>query len=162
MLTLIAALARNGAIGFRGNLIYHLRADLLRFKALTSGHTVIMGRRTFESLPKGALPNRRNIVLTRQVGVQFAGCETFGSLSAALAACQPADEVFIIGGASLYAEGLERADRLCLTHVDDVPADADVFFPEFDQNAWRIVSSEAHEPETEGGPPFVFVDYERR
>lgn len=127
MITIICAVAENSAIGFDNQLLYHLRADLQRFKALTTGHTVIMGRRTFESLPKGALPNRRNIVLTRQEGAAFPGAETFRSLQEALAACTADEEIFLIGGASVYAEGLPLADRLCLTHIHHTPAEADAF-----------------------------------
>lgn len=89
MITIIVAISEDGAIGFENRLIYHLRADMKRFKALTTGNTVLMGRNTFESLPKGALPNRRNIVLARDRSVSFAGAETFGSLEEALARCSP-------------------------------------------------------------------------
>lgn len=161
-LTLIAAVARNGAIGYRNDLIYHLSADLRRFKALTTGHTVVMGRRTFESLPKGALPNRRNVVLTRQSGVTFAGAEVFASLDEALASCRPDEQVYVIGGASVYREALPQADRLCLTHIDATPAAADVFFPEFDAGEWQVAQSEHHEPDERNPVPYAFVDYVRR
>ena len=124
MITLIAAVARNRAIGLDNRLLYWLPNDLKRFKALTTGHTVVMGRRTFESLPKGALPNRRNVVLSR-TGVTFPGVETFVSLEEALASCGAGEEVYIIGGASVYDQALPLADRLCLTEVDDTPARAD-------------------------------------
>ena len=113
MLTLIAAVARNGAIGFNNKLLYWLPGDLKRFKALTTGHTIVMGRRTFESLPKGALPNRRNIVLTRNNSFTAAGVETFPSLETALASCRLDEEVFIIGGASVYAERPSQTRRGC-------------------------------------------------
>ena len=120
MISIIAAVARNMAIGRGNELIYWLPNDLRRFKALTTGHTIIMGRRTFQSLPKGALPNRRNIVLTRS-GKEFPGAETYSSLREALDSCLPSEEVFVIGGATVYAEALPLADRLCLTEVDDEP-----------------------------------------
>ena len=129
MISIIAAVARNMAIGRGNELIYWLPNDLRRFKALTTGHTIIMGRRTFQSLPKGALPNRRNIVLTRS-GKEFPGAETYSSLREALDSCLPSEEVFVIGGVTVYAEALPLADRLCLTEVDDEPEGADAFFPQ--------------------------------
>lgn len=161
-LTLIAAVARNGAIGYRNDLLYHLPADLRRFKALTTGHTVVMGRRTFESLPKGALPNRRNVVLTRQADAAFPGAEVFASLGEALASCEADEQVYVIGGASVYREALPLANRLCLTHIDATPAVADVFFPEFDAAEWQVSHSEHHEPDERNSEPYTFVDYVRR
>lgn len=157
MISIICALAANRAIGNKGDLLYHLRADLQRFKALTTGHTIIMGRRTFESLPKGALPNRRNIVLTRQADYSAPGIEVFPTLDAALAASE--GEVFIIGGASVYAEALPKADRLCLTHIHDTPVEADVFFPEIDPAQWHLLSEERHEADEQNDKPFSFCDY---
>ena len=161
MLTIICAVSENNAIGYQNNLLFHLRADLQRFKALTTGHTIIMGRRTFESLPKGALPNRRNIVLTRQEGVNFPGTEVFPSLQAALAACKPEEDVYIIGGASVYAEAYPLADRLCLTHVHATPEQADVFFPEFNKEDWKITFSEDHEADEKNDQAYTFVNYEK-
>lgn len=161
MITIIAAVADNRAIGNKNELIYRLPADLRRFKELTTGHTIVMGRRTFESLPKGALPDRRNIVLTRTAGYSAPGAEVFGSLDEALAACRPEEEVYVIGGASVYAEALPLADRLCLTHVADKPAEADVFFPDYDAAQWRLTASESHEPDDRHAVPYTFADYER-
>ncbi len=161
MTSIICALAENGGIGFENKLLYYLPADLKRFKALTTGHTIIMGRRTFESLPKGALPNRRNIVLTRNSEATFEGAETFGCLADALAACKD-EEVFIIGGASVYAEAFPFADRLLLTHIAATPAHADAFFPEFDRSEWEVTFSEAHEPDEKNAQPYTFVDYVRK
>lgn len=161
MLTIIAAVAKNGALGFNNQLLYHLRADLQRFKALTTGHTVIMGRRTFESLPKGALPNRRNIVLTRRPDAHYPGTEVFASLAEALKACRADEQVFIMGGASVYAEAFPLANRLALTHIEATPKEADVFFPTFNENEWKVVATEAHEPDEKNPQPYTFVDYER-
>lgn len=161
MLTIICALAANRAIGYQNKLLYHLSADLRRFKALTTGHTIIMGRRTFESLPKGALPNRRNIVLSRQKGANFAGAEVFPSLQAALDACDTEEDVFVIGGESVYAEALPLADRLCLTHVEATPEHADAFFPEFNAMEWRLTDTESHEADEKNAVPYTFADYER-
>ena len=162
MISIIAALAENNAIGYKNDLLFHLRADLQRFKALTTGHTIIMGRRTFESLPKGALPNRRNIVLSRQEDLHFPNTEIFPSLKDALAACATDEEVYIIGGASVYAEALPLADRLCLTHVHATPQQADVFFPEFSTEEWQITFSEDHEADEKNEQPYTFVNYQRK
>lgn len=168
MISIIAAIAENGAIGLNGKLLYWLPADLKRFKALTTGHTIIMGRKTFESLPKGALPNRRNVVLTRSKK-DFPGAETYGSLAEALASCNlplkgagGAEEVYIIGGASVYAEALPLADRLCLTEVHDTPQEADAFFPDFDRNEWQVTFREEHEPDEKHAQSFTFIDYVRK
>ena len=118
MLSIIVAINQNRGIGHENKLLYWLPNDLKRFKALTTGHTIIMGRKTFESLPKGALPNRRNIVLSRSCR-EFEGAECFHTLEEALKACANEEEVFIIGGASLYAEALPLADRLYVTEVED-------------------------------------------
>ena len=155
---IIAAVARNNAIGYDNKLIYWLPDDLKRFKALTTGHTIVMGRNTFESLPKGALPNRRNIVLSRSQG-HFEGCDAYRSLDEALAHCGPDEDVYIIGGASVYTQALGRADRLCLTEIDDAPKDADAFFPPYDD--WREVWREAHGTDERHSHRYAFVDYER-
>lgn len=168
MITIICALAENNAIGLNNDLLYHLRADLRRFKALTTGHTIIMGRRTYESLPKGALPNRRNIVLTSsaQAGEttkdEWPGVEIFPSLEAALKNCAKDEEIFIIGGASLYKAAYPIADRLCLTHVHATPKEADVFFPDFDKEEWECTFSESHEADEQNEQPFTFADYIRK
>lgn len=162
MLTLICALAENRAIGFNNDLLYHLRADLQRFKALTTGHTIIMGRRTYESLPKGALPHRRNIVVSRTVADAWPGTEVFPSLEAALQACGPDEKVFVIGGAQLYAAALPLATHLCLTHVHDTPAQADVFFLDIDFSQWKLVNQEHHEADAHNECSFTFADYQRQ
>lgn len=155
-ITIIAAVARNRAIGYQNKLLYWLPNDLKRFKALTTGHTIIMGRRTFESLPKGALPNRRNIVLSR-TQTHFDGCDSFTSLDEALAHCAADEDIYIIGGAHVYQQAIERADRLCLTEVDDVPEQADVFFPPYDD--WREISREEHGIDERHAHRYAFIDY---
>ncbi len=159
-ITLIAAIAANRAIGYQNRLLYHLPADMRRFKALTTGHTIIMGRRTFLSLPKGALPQRRNVVLSRQPGISFPGAETYPSLEEALASCHDGEEVFVIGGESVYAAAMPLARRLCLTHIDAVPEAADAFFPAPDPAEWRLSYSERHEPDEKNAWPYTFADYE--
>ncbi len=157
-INIIAAVAKNLAIGYKNRLIYWLPADLKRFKQLTTGHTIIMGRRTFESLPKGALPNRRNIVLSR-TRKDFEGCDCYRSLKEALQHCRPDEDVYVIGGASVYREAMRCADRLCLTEVHDTPADADTFFPPYE--GWQEVWREEHEPDERHAQAFAFVDYMR-
>ena len=170
MINIIAAVARNRAIGLENKLIYWLPNDLKRFKSLTSGHTVIMGRNTFLSLPKGALPHRRNIVLTRK-GLSAEQCvvreeiredttlEVFPSLEDALQSCREDEEVYIIGGASVYRRALPLADRLCLTEIDDTPAEADTFFPDYSD--WHEVWREEHETDERHAQRYAFVNYER-
>lgn len=157
--TLLCALDKRQAIGFGGSQPFYIPADLQRFKALTLGHTVIMGRRTFEALPHGPLPYRRNIVLSRCVGYTPHGVEVFASLQAALAACSGEGEVFVIGGGEVYAQALPLADRLCLTLIDAYAEAADTFFPDFDKAAWREVFVEHHPADSTGAPAFTFVDY---
>ena len=159
-ISIIVAIARNRAIGFENKLLYWLPNDLKRFKALTSGHTIIMGRKTFESLPKGALPNRRNIVLTRR-DIDFPGAERYASLEAALSQCQTEEEIFIIGGASVYQEALPWANTLYITHIEDIPEKADAFFPEIDPSTWKETGREVHLTDEKHLYPYSFVDYKR-
>lgn len=160
-LALIAAIARNNAIGFGNKLIYWLPNDLKRFKELTTGHTIIMGSNTFRSLPKGALPNRRNIVLSRKES-EFPGCETFSSLEEALANCNETELVYVIGGEMLYRTALPLADILCLTEVDDTPQEADAFFPEFSRNEWEVIEKEEYMSDEKHAFNYRFVTYFRR
>ena len=158
MISIIAAVARNRAIGYQNKLIYWLPNDLKRFRLLTTGHTIIMGRRTFESLPKGALPNRRNIVLSRSKK-EFPGCECFPSLEVALQHCKSDEDVYIIGGASVYAQAMKVADRLCLTEIDDTPDDADTFFPPY--GSWKETKRDSHQKDDRHAYDYAFVDYVR-
>ena len=160
MITIIAAVAKNRAIGFKNKLIYWLPNDLKRFKALTTGHTIIMGRNTFLSLPKGALPNRRNIVLSRSAKA-FEGCDVYPSIEEALRHCAPDEDIYIIGGASVYRQALPLADRLCLTEIDDTPAEADTFFPSYEDD-WQEESREDHPIDDRHDFPYSFVDYIRK
>jgi dihydrofolate reductase len=160
--SIIVATAKNGAIGLRNQLLYRLPNDLKRFKALTTGHTIIMGRKTFDSLPKGALPNRRNIVLTRQQGLNIPGVEIFHSLPEALEACAMDAEVFIMGGEAVYTEGLAHAERLYLTHVHNTPAQADAFFPEISAEAWTETETARFEADEKNECPYSFTTYVRK
>ena len=162
MISIIVAIAQNGAIGYKGDLIYHLSADLRRFKELTTGHTVIMGRKTFQSLPKGALPNRRNIVLTRQQDASFPGTEVYSSIDEALSHCSQEEKVYIMGGAQVYSQALYMADELEITLVHDSPAQADTFFPEFGSDeSWHLINREDHDPDEKNPYPYSFLTYRR-
>lgn len=155
-INIIAAVANNRAIGFENKLIYWLPNDLKRFKALTTGHTIIMGRHTYLSLPKGALPNRRNIVLSKTVN-EFPGCDCYSSLTDALNNCSADEDIYIIGGASLYEQAISKADRLCLTEINDTPANADTYFPDY--NGWKEASREEHGKDEKHTFEYAFVDY---
>lgn len=158
-IALIAALARNRAIGLAGRMPWHLPDDLKRFKQLTLGHAVIMGRKTYESIGR-PLPGRANLIVSRRLTTPPAGCEVYDSLQQALASRAAAGAVFVIGGGEIYALALPLARRMFLTHIDaDFPGDT--FFPPFDASQWRETARITHRHA--GAPPFdyAFVDYER-
>lgn len=161
MISIIVAIAENGAIGLENKLIYWLPNDLKRFKDLTAGNTIIMGRHTFESLPKGALPNRRNIVLSHKGKANdFPGADLYSTLEEALASCER--DVYIIGGASVYREALPKTDRLFLTYIYDTPTKADTFFPEINQDEWSETFREEHEMDEKHPYRYAFINYERK
>lgn len=162
MISIIAAVDRRMAIGYQNKLLFWLPNDLKHFKALTTGHTIIMGRKTFESLPKGALPNRRNVVLSSNASASCPGAEVFTSLEKALESCAEDEEVYIIGGASVYRQALPLADRLCLTEIDAEAPQADAYFPPVDPAVWQEKSREAHAADEKHPCPYTFTDYIRR
>lgn len=159
MISIIVAVAENGVIGDRNRLLWHISEDLRRFKALTTGHPVVMGRKTCESLGR-PLPNRRNVVISRQE-TQIAGCEVVHSLDEALALFPADEEVFIIGGAQIYAAALPIADRFYLTRVGHA-YEGDTRFPDWNPDDWQLVASERCEHGAEYPYPFTFEVYERR
>ena len=128
-ISIIVAAAQGNAIGRKGDLLFHISADLRRFKEITMGHPIIMGRKTFESFPKGPLPGRQNIVITRQGDYQYDGITVVGSFPDALAAANNVDEVFVIGGGEIYREAINGASVLYLTEIDAKVDDADTFSP---------------------------------
>jgi dihydrofolate reductase len=156
-LTLIAAVAANGIIGRDNRLPWRLPEDLKHFKALTMGHPMIMGRKTWESLP-GKLPGRPHIVVTRNPSYQAEGATVVTSLQAAVAAAGEVDEVFVIGGAELYGQALDVADRLQLTEID-ADFEGDACFPDWDRSKWHETAREIHR--TEAGLGYAFVTYAR-
>lgn len=160
--SIIVAVGADGAIGRAGDLAFHISADLKRFKAITTGHTVVMGRRTFESLPKGALPNRRNIVVTRTEGFSAPGIETAASLDEALALAAADGEVFVIGGASVYAQALPLASRLYLTEIEACCKGADTFFPTFDRADWHTIDATDIAADERTGLHYRFVTLQKK
>ncbi|WP_374399541.1 dihydrofolate reductase [Niveibacterium sp.] len=158
-LALIAAVARNGTIGRDNALPWRLRDDLKRFKALTLGHPIVMGRKTWDSLGR-PLPGRRNIVVTRQRDLKLEGAEIVHSLDEALALCGEVERAFVIGGAQLYAEALPRADELCLTEVQ-AEVEGDAHFPDWRDAGFTEVRREGHPADEANDHAFEFVDYVR-
>lgn len=156
---LIAAVAKNRAIGLDNKLLWRLPEDLKRFKVLTMGCPILMGRKTFESLGR-PLPGRRNLVLSRRPDCQLDGAEMYSSLEAAGAACAEVEKLFVIGGAEVYAQALALADVLELTEVDDAPL-GDAFFPEFDPNQWVETYREQHQ-DAVSGMRYDFVQRQRK
>ena len=167
MLSIIACISQtNRAIGYQNRLLYHIKSDLTRFRELTTGHTIIMGRKTYESLPNGALPHRRNIVVSNSMK-EMEGCEVYPNLEAALKAAEgKTEETFIIGGESIYRQSLPAAHKLYLTVVDDTtvndaainatPQQADAFFPEINPEEWELIEKEMR---NENGLSFSFLTY---
>lgn len=168
MLSIIACISQtNRAIGYQNRLLYHIKSDLTRFRELTTGHTIIMGRKTYKSLPNGALPHRRNIVVSRSLK-EMEGCEVYPNLEAALKAAEGEfGETFIIGGESIYRQSLPAARKLYLTVVDDTeinnnaaandaPQQTDAFFPEINPEEWELIEKEMR---NENGLSFSFLTY---
>ena len=158
---IIVAIAEGNAIGKDQQLLCHMPADLKRFKALTTGHTIIMGRKTFESLPH-ALPNRRNIVLSSQPTVNFPDCEVCSSLPEALACCAGEEEVFIIGGGQVYQQALSLTDKLYITYIHHAFPEATTFFPELDAAQWEETDREEHPADEKNPYPYTYINYSRK
>lgn len=159
MIILIAAAAQNNALGKDNQLLWHLPDDFKRFKQVTSGHYIVMGRKTFESFPK-PLPNRTHVIVTRQKDYQPEGCLVAGSLEKALDLCPKNQEVFIIGGGEIYKQALPLADKIDLTRVH-ATFEADTFFPEIDPAQWRLVSSTFHPKDDKHAYDFSFEEFVR-
>ncbi|MCB8994557.1 MAG: dihydrofolate reductase [Bacteroidales bacterium] len=160
-ISIIVAIAENNAIGKNNELLWSIPEDMQWFKKHTSGHPVIMGRRTFLSLPKGALPNRRNIVISDVPGETFPSCEMVSSIEEALLACDEKEESFIIGGGMIYRQFLPHARRLYITRVHK-SFDADTFFPEFNYDEWKEVERQKFPPSGKNDFSYSFIIYERK
>ena len=161
MITIIVAIASNGAIGRNNDLLWHIPGDLKRFKKITSGHCILMGRNTWYSLPKRPLPDRTNIVLTDDPCECIKDCTSAYSIEDALSKCTGGKEVFVIGGGMIYKQFMSRADRLMITHVHK-DYEADTFFPEIDPEVWEEVEREDHEPDGSNDFSYSYVTYIRR
>lgn len=159
MISIIVAVAANGVIGDNNSLLWHISEDLRNFKRITSGHPVVMGRKTFESLGR-PLPNRTNVVVSRTV-TEIEGCRVAASLGEAIAMFPEDEEVFIIGGAQIYAQALDAADKIYLTRVEH-DYEGDTSFPEWDATRWRLTSCEAFQRGEKYPYPFAFEEYERK
>jgi len=154
----VVAISENHVIGKDNKLLWYLPNDLKHFKEITTGHTVIMGRKTYESVGK-PLPRRRNIIITRQA-ITIDGCEVVNSIEAALALCRDEDEVFIVGGAEIYKQSMHLTDRIYLTIVHK-DFEGDSFFPEIKKTEWKEVFREDHKPDEKNLIPYSFITYER-
>jgi dihydrofolate reductase len=161
MVSIIVAVSDDWGIGMKNNLLWHIPEDLKRFKKLTSGNIVIMGKKTWESLPVRPLPGRKNIVLTDNPQEKIDNADTAYSIDDALKKCDEGKEIFIIGGGSVYRQFITLADRLYITHVHK-KAPADVIFPEIDMSIWKIVGREDFKESTVNNIPFSYIIYERR
>ena len=159
MISIIVAIAQNGIIGDKNSLLWHIKEDMRFFRTTTSGHAVIMGRKTFESLGSKPLPKRKNIVITRS-DLTFEGALTAHSLDEAIAMAEGDEETFIIGGAQIYRAALAVADRMYITRVER-DYEGDTSFPDIDYSQWQLVSEERHERGEEYEWPFSFLTYDR-
>jgi dihydrofolate reductase len=160
-ISIIVAIANNYSIGINNSLLCHLPDDLKRFKRITSGHTVIMGKKTFASLPNGPLPNRTNIVISDDPKDAFEGCKTVYSIEQAIDSCDPSEEAFIIGGGMIYRQFFPIADNLYLTLLDS-EFEGDTFFPEIDFTEWKELYREFHPADEKHQIGFTWLDLIRK
>jgi dihydrofolate reductase len=158
-ISIIVAIGENNAIGKNNQLLWHMPADLKHFKNITAGHSIIMGRKTFDSVGK-PLPNRRNIVVTRQ-NITIPGCEVVKSIDEGIALCEGEDEVFIGGGAEIYRQAMDKTNRIYLTIIHKM-FDADTFFPEIDFTKWIETEHEDYQSDDKNKFPYSFITLERR
>ena len=161
-LSAIVVIAENGAIGKNNDLLCHLPADLKHFKQITMGHTIIMGRRTFESLPKGALPGRENIVVSRNADYRAEGAKVCTSIEQAVAEASMPGECFILGGAQLYASTIAQVDKLYLTAIHAHFDDADAYFPAINPDEWTEIDREDHQADEKNRYDYSFVTLKRK
>jgi dihydrofolate reductase len=161
MISIIVAVSEDLGIGNKNNLLWHLSEDLKRFKKLTFGNTVVMGKKTWESLPRRPLPGRKNVVITDIPHEVFEGAASAYSIEDAVRKCDKSEEIFIIGGGSIYRQFIGIAHRLYITHVHR-KAEADVYFPEIDPKIWKVIEKEEIKQDNVEGIPYTYVIYERR
>ena len=161
MISIIVAISEDNGIGFGNELLWRIPADMKRFKNLTLGNTVIMGKKTWESLPKRPLPGRTNIVITDNPTDRFEGGVTVYSIEEALKLCKEGSENFIIGGGSIYRQFMPLADRLYITHIHK-KAHADIYFPEIKSDVWEPVEIEEHTTNEDLDIPYTYIIYHRK
>ena len=161
MISIIVAVSEDWGIGKDNELLWNISEDLKRFKRLTTGKTVIMGKKTWESLPRRPLPGRKNIVLTDDPKECIDCSVTAYSIEDALSKCGKGEEIFVIGGGSVYRQFMPLADRLYITHVHK-KAPADIYFPVIDLNVWKIIEKEEHETTETSNIPYTYTIYERK
>ena len=161
-LSAIVVIAQDGAIGKNGELLCHLPADLKHFKAITMGHSIVMGRKTFESFPKGALPGRQNIVVTRNTAFSAPGVTVAHSVQQAIEMASMPGDVFVIGGAQIYRATIEEIGTLYLTQLHATFADADTYFPPINAQDWQQVSREDHEADERNRYDYSFITLRRK
>lgn len=159
MISIIVAVGENRVIGKDNQLIWHLPADLKRFKQLTMGHAMIMGRKTFESIGK-ALPGRTTIIVTRQKDIKYDNCYIADSLEKAIELCRKDSEIFIIGGAQIFEKAIPLTDKIYLTQIHQ-SFDGDVFFPELEKEEWKITFREDHKANDKNPYDYSFINYEK-
>lgn len=162
IVSIIVAMDENRAIGKDQQLLWRLPNDMKFFKETTTGHTVIMGRKTYESLPKGALPNRKNIILSSNPSLDYENCIICHSLKEALTLTESEEEVFIIGGGNVYEQAFPVADKLYLTIVHHIFNEATVFFPEIDWNNWKEIAKAEYPKDDKNPYPHMILTYTRR
>ena len=162
MISIIVAIAENYAIGKKGDLLCHMPTDMKHFKDITSGKTVMMGERTFFSLPKHPLPNRRNIVLTDVAGKTFEGAEAVYSIDEMVKCIQGEEEAFVLGGGMVYRQMMPLADKLYITHIHHSWEDADTFFPEIKESEWKLLNAERHFADEKNPYNYTWATYGRR
>jgi dihydrofolate reductase len=161
MISIIVAIAEDFGIGNKNDLLWHIPEDLKRFKNLTYGQAIIMGKKTWESLPKKPLPGRKNIVITDDPLERFEGSITAYSIEDALSKCDRNEEIFIIGGGSIYRQFMPLADRLYITHIHK-SAPADTFFPVIEPEIWEPIEKEEYNQDEKGNIPYTYIIYQRK
>ncbi len=160
-IALIVATDENKGIGINGDQPAFINADLKRFKALTTGNTIVMGRKTYEALPKGALPNRRNIVISRRPDFSPPGCEVISSPDKLKKICSPQEKVFVIGGGEIYNAFMSEADRIFLTLIHHKFNSIDTWFPAIDKKKWKVEKKEGPFEDPKNGLHYSYIDYKR-
>lgn len=161
-LSIIVAAAADGAIGVKGDMPFYIKEDLRHFKQTTMGKPIIMGRKTFLSLPKGALPGRRNIVVTRDRGFTAPNIETAASIEEALQLAKDSDEAMIIGGGEIYRQAMDIADNIYLTRIHANAPEADTFFPTIDEEVWTVENESETKTDADSGVNFTFMTLRRK